>query len=142
MNVKRYILATICVCLFLACFDWLWYGHYLMDFYTQTSQLWRSYNEINHRNAYIISNFVILAGLITHLYRIYCPNKTWKDGLYFGALIGLLIASREFQVYPYLPVPLKMALLWALGGMLMGLSCGFICHIIFKTSPPKKKTSQ
>jgi len=115
LKIARYLIATLFVGLFLAGFDLFWYGRFLIDFYTQTNTIWRSQTYMNGFYPYIISNFIAFSLLITFLYTSTIKEKGLKGGIYFGFITGLFIAIREFQAYPYLPVPLIMAVYWSIG---------------------------
>jgi hypothetical protein len=134
--VKKVFVTTLVIFAVLFGFEWLFHGVFMKPAYEATASLWRPEEEMMSMMHICIIRKFFMALAIASLYGFACKNNAScdtscnKTGLRFGLMIGILMAANEFGVYAYLPIPLDMAISWALGwlilGTLIGLTLAFL----------------
>jgi hypothetical protein len=132
MNCKRFVLTAVISVAFLFGFDYWWHNILLMSQYEATSSLWRSKEEMGQLCHWGMLSTAAIAIILTYVYTLSCKNKGMCEGIKFGIVIGFLLVIISFSMYPYLPIPIKLAGFWALGSFLHGLGLGVICGVCYK----------
>ena len=132
MNMKRFMLAFVATFIFVFLFEGLWHGVLMVPLYEATAEVWRPPAESSM--AFLMLGQLLYSLLIAYIFtRNYRANGI-VEGLRFGLLMGLLVASIQVGTYSYLPIPLSIALLWVLAEVLKGLGAGAILAVIYKES--------
>lgn len=131
-HLKFYIVTVLFVFAYMFVFDFFWHGLLLKDLYQQTSSVWRDAAEMQSLIPWAIAKQALLACGLAFLFTQNYEHKGLAEGLRFGLIIGVIMTAVNFGMYPYLPIPLVLAGLWALGGFLFGIGLGFVCAIFYK----------
>ncbi|MDJ0626184.1 MAG: hypothetical protein QNJ31_07455 [Candidatus Caenarcaniphilales bacterium] len=130
MKIKNLLVSTIVVFIFIFIFEFLFHGILLKDLYLQTSNLWRTENEMQQYFPWAIICQIIGALIISLIYLQKHENKGWTEGLRFGAIIGSLLGVTVFGFYAYMPIPLILASAWLVGSLIEVTSVGIILSLI------------
>lgn len=112
MNTKRFFIASVCAFVFVFIYEFIVHGVLMMDLYQQTSDVWRPQEESN-MVIMLLSQF-LFAVAVAFFYPIVGLDTDCKKGIPFGIGLGLVMATPQIASYCYLPIPLKISLLWAL----------------------------
>jgi hypothetical protein len=134
MNMKKFILATIGVFVFI--FEMLWHGFLMKDMYEATMSIWRPEEESDMR--FIFASQFLFSIMLVYIYTIIGKHITCKRGMVFGLFAGLLMAMPELGTYCYLPIPLSISLMWMLATLLKGLGSGIVVAAIYKEQSSTK----
>lgn len=117
---------------FIFIYDYILHNKILMDVYAQTSDLWRTPEEMqSHYTFMLLVNFLI-AFLTAAIYGKGHEGKGIAEGLRFGLLIGLFIGVMNAAAYTWLPISSGLAQAWFLGGLVKGLGLGILYSLIYK----------
>jgi MFS family permease len=133
MNVKRYVMAALAAFVFLQAFEFLWHGLLLHDlYYEPTKQLWRPESEMGAFFPVAVAVGLLFAAVVAFIFTRHYENRGPGEGLRFGLYIGLLIGLVMFGFYPYLPIPLGLAVLWFVGGVIEGVGMGLVLALVYR----------
>ena len=132
MNIKRYGLAAVAVFAFMFAFEFFWHGILLHDQYEATKALWRSEQDFEAFFPLAIAVTVVLALLISFIFTRHYESCGLGEGVRFGVMLGLLMGVLQFGIYPYLPIPLGLAVSWFLGATLEGIGIGIVLALIYR----------
>lgn len=132
MNKKSFALTVVLAFVALFVFDFLWHSKLLCDLYKETAHLWRPPETMQEFFPIATLNQFLTALFLCFIYVCGHEGKGITEGLRFGAIIGLLMGVMQMGLYPYMPIPLVLALLWFLGGLLEGLVIGIVCSLVYK----------
>lgn len=129
MDMKRFVIAGIAVFVFVFLYEFFVHGVLLADFYQQTAALWRPEEETN-MGIMLLSQ--LLFGLaVAFFYPIVGPDSDCKKAIPFGVGLGLVMATPEIASYAYLPIPIKLSLLWSLATFIKALGSAVIVSKIY-----------
>jgi hypothetical protein len=112
-------------------FDWVYHGVLLMPLYVQTAFLWRPMAEIQAMMPWNTVQQLLLAAVLSFLFSRHYEGKGLREGVRFGLYVGALMGVLHLGAYAYLPMPLSLALLWTLGGVLQGIWVGVILAFVY-----------
>lgn len=130
MNMKRFMLAFVVTFAFVFLFEGLWHGVMMVPMYEATSEVWRPPAESSM--AFLILGQLLYALLISYVFTRNYEAGGIAEGLRFGLLMGLLVASIQVGTYSYLPIPVSITLLWVLAEVIKGLGAGAILALVYK----------
>lgn len=130
MNTKRLIFAIIGAFIFVVAFEMLWHGFLMKGLYEATASVWRPEEE--HEMIYMFASQFLFAAVVAFIYTKIGRHIPCKRGIAFGFFVGLILAMPELGSYCYLPIPMSIALLWMLAGLLKGLGTGMAVAAIYK----------
>ena len=128
----RFIPAFLATFVFIAVFEYVVHGVWLLDHYNQTPQLWRSLEDMQQ---YFVFGFIIqalTAFIIGLIYTRNYENKGPAEGLRFGLLLGLLIGVGSAAAYGWMPISQTLATLWFFTGLAKGIGSGVVFGLIYR----------
>jgi hypothetical protein len=132
VNIKRYIVATIALFLFIFLYEGIVHGYLLLGEYLQTSTIWRDFDQMETdlplAMCFQFALSAWLAFVFTQIYEEGGLRKGVLFGIYFGVFAGILTASW----YLWLPVPAKLGLSWFVSSILEGLGGGLVLGSIYR----------
>ncbi len=130
MNIKRFIIASISVFVFVLAYDWLFHGVFLRGLYEQTKEIWRPEGE--SYMGFMLLSQICFSFMLTFIFTKGFEGKGIGEGVRFGLLIGLLLASIQIGAYAHLPIPLSLAFGWIVAEFLKGLGAGVVASMTYK----------
>jgi len=118
INIPRFIIATLAGFIFVFGLDYIVHQNLLTDLYDITSSFWRAPESMQSIFPYIFTrNF---------------EGKGIKEGIRFGMPFGLLFALFMGSSYLWMPIPLELALSWAISGLATGFGLGIIFSLTYR----------
>ena len=129
MDMKRFLFAAIGAFVFVFLYEFLVHGYLLMSLYEQTASVWRPQEESNM--AVMIISQCLFGMAVAFFYPIVGPDTECKKGIPFGIGLGLVMAMPQIATYSYLPIPLKLSLLWMIIEFIKGFGSAFIVSKIY-----------
>lgn len=133
MNIKRYVLSVIVAFAFLFAFEYVWHTQVLMNDYEATRSLWRAEDQMFALFHWSLITQALTAMIISFIFTLNYEGKGILEGIRFGGIFGFLLGILMFGMYPYMPIPFNLALMWFVGGLLQGLGIGIICSVCYKS---------
>ncbi len=130
MNVKRFIISSIAVFVFVFLFEWLAHGVILKGIYDQTAQLWRP--EVEHKMVYLFLSQICFSVIAVFIFTRNYEGKGIGEGLRYGLYVGLVLGSVQLATYSFMPIPLVLMLGWVAAGMLKGLGSGVVSSLVYR----------
>ncbi len=133
MTMKRWLAAVAAVAGVLFVTDFVIHGVLMKSAYEATASVWRPMAEMQALMWTMWVMYLIDAAILPVLYlKGFEPQKARVgQGLRFGALIGLLMASgMSLGTYFMVPIPVSMAVGWFVGGMVQCLLAGVVIALI------------
>lgn len=118
--------------IFIFIFEFVWHGIILIDFYTNTPNLWRSSIDMPYYAKFAFLTQISLAFLLTFIYSQNYHDNNLATTLKFGFFAGLLIAIVQTAPFAYMPIPGELAFLWFIGSMIQILGVSLIIASILK----------
>ena len=132
MNKSRFLLSVLIGFVFVFIFEFVFHGVLLGDMYEQTADIWRTEEEMQSFFHWALLSqlvFVVaLAFIFTRNYEAKGIGEGARFGLMFGAFVGVL----QFGMYPYLPIPFILAVLWCVGAVLEMVGLGVVFSLLYK----------
>ncbi len=130
MNMKKFALAVIGSFAFVVAFDMFWHAYLMKGMYDATISVWRPESEYNMAVMFV-SQFLFAVAFVFAFSKLN-QHLPCKKGIMFGLIFGLVLAMPDLGAYCYLPIPLKISLLWMLASILKcvgsGVVIAFICR--------------
>jgi len=130
MNVKKIILATVCLAVLLFAMDFLIHGHLLMEQYKATATLWRPMEEMNPATMGLTT--LIFALIYVFFFSSMVNPKNIAQGLKFGFWFGLAGGFSLFCVSTYMPIPMTIACAWFAAALIESVVGGALVGFIMK----------
>ncbi|MBT5954725.1 hypothetical protein HOG98_08395 [bacterium] len=128
---KQRLIATALISVAWSALDFLFHGVLLMGEYTATASLWRPVAEMKNGMMTLVT---VLTALVFVL--IYCQlikEKTMKNGIKLGGFIGLLVGiGMSLGTYSYMPITIKIAVVWFIAVMVKYIVSGAITGYLVK----------
>jgi len=132
MNLKRYLIATFALFVFIFLYEWLVHDIILMGMYKDTQNVWRDFSEMNAQLPLgMCVQFVLSAWAAFAFSKLYKDGGI-KNGLRFGLFFGVFGAILTSSWYLWLPVPLKLGMSWFINGIVEGLGGGYILGLVYR----------
>ena len=129
---KRMLLATIAVFITWSILDFIIHGVLLQSTYEATASLWRPEEEIKFLFAYAITFASNIFFVCTYGHLV--TEKSLASGIKFGVGIGLAAGILlGLGSYPYMPIPLMLAISWFVATLVQFIAAGAITGAIVKS---------
>src|SRR5215813_7153997 len=131
---KQIIWAVLAILVAWLILDFLLHRLLLRSVYEASANLWRPMDQMNIPLVYVvmltlITSFVLIYGFLVE-------PKSLASGVKFGVLFGLAISiSAGFGTYIHMPIPLRLAWSWFLGGWVKAIMAGAIVGVLIKQNP-------
>ena len=135
MNIKKYLLSSVAVFLFLSLFGWFYHGMLLKDLYMQTMQYWRPEAEMKSLMPFVYLGHILFALLFCCIYTkgLEAGKSGLGQGLRYGFFIGLLLhLPMTVAHHAYLPYPTQLLVAWLVGGVIETTVAGMIVGKIYQ----------
>lgn len=132
MNMKRFVLAGIAAFVFVFLYEFLVHGVLMFDQYQQTASVWRPQDESN-MVVMLLSQF-LFGMAVAFFYPIVGPDNECKKAIPFGVGLGLVMAMPTLATYCYLPIPIKISLLWMLIDFVKAFVAVYIVSKIYNSN--------
>jgi len=130
MNKLRYGLASLAVFIFVAVFEGIFHGKFLVGIYAQTAELWRPAGEMN--TPVIVFAQLMFSFVFGFIFTKGYENKGIMEGVRYGILIGLLAIPCHLVSYAVQPLPIQLAILWSVGGLIEMILAGAILAAVYR----------
>jgi len=132
--VKQIIWASLAIFITWLLLDLLLHKLLLRPAYDASANLWRPMDKLNIPLIYFV--MLVLIGTFVLIYSFLIEQKSLAVGIKFGVLFGLALSvSAGFGTYIHMPIPLRLAWGWFLGGLVKAVSAGAIVGLLIKRSP-------
>ncbi|MEM7618192.1 MAG: hypothetical protein AAF244_02295 [Pseudomonadota bacterium] len=132
MNCKRYALSVIAGFIFVFVFEYMLHGNLLMGLYEQTSNLWRSTEEMEKYAPFMGLVQFLTVVILAFIFTCNFENKGVTEGARFGLLIGLLFGVGMIGMYAYMPIPMALAVAWFIGTLIEMTALGIVFSLTCK----------
>ena len=133
MDTKKYLLTALAAFGFVFIFEFVVHGVLLKDMYVETAHLWRTEEE--SKMQFITLGQIVYALATAFLFTKICDTEYFKNnGLRYGLLLGILMASPTIASYCYMPVPLALWLSWVATELVKGLGTGIVIALIYSSA--------
>jgi len=129
MNMKRFMIAAVCAFAFVFIYEFIVHGILLKDMYNQTADIWRPQSEANM--PIMLLSQVLFGLAVAFFYPIVGPDTDCKKAIPFGVGLGLVMAAPQIASFCYLPIPMKLSLLWMLTEFFKAFGTVFIVARIY-----------
>ncbi len=131
MNTKRFLFASLAVCVAAIALDFLIHAVILKGAYEATKSVWRQDMESKVWIFWLI-NFIV-AFPFTYLFANRYEGKGIFEGARYGAIMGVFSAvPMAYGMYTMLPVPYSMAAEWFVYGMIEAILLGVVVSLVYK----------
>lgn len=136
----RVILGAIVLFLFFWAYDYVVHAKLLMAQYEATAKLWRTEAAMQERALWCMGKTAVYALIISAFYSCWRSRITvgaiggchcpYRQSMFFGLWVGLLLGIQQAVFYVYLPIPGKLALCWLAAEAVKGLAMGLILELL------------
>ena len=128
MNVKRYLIATVALFVFLCLYGMLVHGMLLSGMYEASAQIWRDYTEMQALAPFRFIFQIVLAAWAVLAFSQFYKKGGVKHGLLFGLFFGVFAGILAAMKYLWLPISgalcvswfIANTVEWVLGGLILG----------------------
>jgi hypothetical protein len=132
MPVKKILISSLIIFVFVFFFEALLHGFLLRGIYESTAQLWRPYEEMKAFFPYSLTIQLGFSVIISLFYAVIIKEKTMKNALSFGAFLGLLFGWTQLGLYAYMPIPFMLAQAWFFGVFLESVVIGGVLGLVYR----------
>jgi hypothetical protein len=130
MNSKKFGLAALAAFGFVFAFEFVVHGVLLKGMYVETAHLWRT--EEDSKMLFITMGQIVFALVAAFFFTKICDTEFFKNnGLRYGLMLGLILASPTIAAYCYMPVPLALWMSWVGAETLKGLGAGIVITFVY-----------
>jgi len=129
--VKQIVWSSLAILITWLSFDLLLHRLLLKSIYDASANFWRPMDKLNIPLIYFV--MFVLVGTFVLIYGFLIEQKSLTVGIKFGALFGLALSiSAGFGTYIHMPIPLRLAWAWFLGGLIKAILAGVIVGLLIK----------
>ncbi len=132
MNIKRYIIATIALFLFIFIYETVIHSMLLLSLYSKTPTIWRNLTEMKSFVPFNIGVMALLSISLTFIFTRFFKSGGWMNGLRFGFYMGILSGIQAAGAYYYLPISFSLAMVWFVFGVIESTLGGMIIGALYK----------
>lgn len=132
MFLKRFIISSVAVFVFIFVFDIVFHGKLLIELYQDTESLWRSPDEMQEYFEWALLSQMLLAIMCVWIFSRHYENKGLGEGARFGLYVGVFMGVLQFGSYPYMPISFVLAMAWFFGAVIQGLGIGLTLSHIYR----------
>ena len=134
MNYVRLTLAVTAAFFFVFVFEFIYHGILLKPLYEATMNLWRPQDQMMTLMPVALIVQFVFAFIAVVMFAAFAKESGVKQGVRFGALLGLMLGTLQLGIFPYLPIPAELALGWFAGAFIETLGVGVIAGLIYKSA--------
>ncbi|MBT3509894.1 MAG: hypothetical protein HN472_10190 [Nitrospina sp.] len=137
MDTKRFALAVLAVFIFVFLFEFVVHGILLKGMYIETAHLWRA--EEDSKMIFIMLGQILLSLVATFMFTKLHGVEFFNDnGMKFGILIGLILASPTIASYCYMPVPFALWISWVGAELTKGIGAGITISLVYPSDAQRQ----
>ena len=130
MNIKKFLLSTVGVFIFIFGFEYVVHGVLLHDIYASTASMWRPMDEM--KMPFMLLSQIGFATFAVLLFICFNKLEIKKCKFMTGSIFGLVLLSEQIGTYSYLQIPLCLTLAWCLASFVKGFVSWAIAAVIYK----------
>ena len=133
MNIKRYLLASIAVAVFIGVWGWLFHGIFLAHIYGTIAYTWgRPVAEAQTMVGWLVVGYILFG--LSFAYFFTWKNKSGgaKQGLTYGFWVGMMFAATMCFWYVSVPISFSLAVWWFVGGLVELTIAGLLVGLIYQ----------
>ena len=131
MNIKRFLIASIAVFVAFQAMDFIIHGVILMSTYQALQSVWRP--DMMEMMWIMRVGGLVMSFLLVYIFVKGYEGKGILEGVRFGLVTGLLMQGvGSFMSYVMYPLPLMLAVWWALLGTAEFIVVGIIAAAIYR----------
>ncbi len=132
MNWKRFVIACLAVFGLFFLYDWLFHGILLAPSYAETPALWRPKETMMQYMPYMNAGQFFFVVMFCYIFTKGYEGRGIGEGLRYGLLIGLLLATHNLIWYAVQPLSGKLVAAWAVGNTLEAILGGGLLAAIYR----------
>lgn len=132
VNIIRFLATVLAGFAFIFAFDFVIHGNVLKDLYEQTAHLWRTEEEWMAHFPFMLGSQFLIALITAFIFTRNYEGTGISEGVRFGSMLGALFAVMMSMSYAWMPIPLLLAIYWAMAGLMQGLGLGIIFALIYR----------
>jgi hypothetical protein len=132
MNIKRYVLATLAMFIFVFLYEWLVHGVILMSVYEETPKVWRDFSEMSSKMPLAMGLQFLFSAWCAFVFTQFYPNGGLNEGIRFGIYFGVFAGILTASWYLWLPIAAKLGWSWFISGVVEGIGSGCILGLIYR----------
>ncbi len=132
VNIIRFLVAVIVGFVFVFGFDFVFHALLLEDQYKETAHLWRPQETMEMFFPVAMASQLAYVTAMALVFTRNYEGKGIGEGFRFGILIGILMGVAQFGIYPYMPIPLTLALAWLAGTLVQCTVLGVIFSLLYR----------
>ena len=114
------------------CYDWLIHGVVLEHLYMETSEFWRTSEDMESHRHWMVLGQAIFAFLFSYVFTKGYENRGIGEGARYGWWIGLLFAAPNLIMYAVQPLPPILFVGWSVGLLVELTIAGMIVAAIYR----------
>ena len=132
VNLKRFWITTVGMFAWIFASDLVIHGWWLSAAYQETSNLWRSPEEMQNFMGWMWGGQFLISVFFSFIFTKGYEGKGWAEGARYGLLMGLFSVSQLFINFAVTPLPSTIFWSWVWAGMVQSVLGGMICSWIYK----------
>ena len=132
MNIKRFLLATLVVFIFIVFFEWIFHGIILGEMYLTSQTLWRTEEAMQAHFIWLVIGQLLFTVMFCFIFTRGYADKGWLEGLRYGVYVTLLLAGPQLILYAMQPIPRILMFYWLMGGLVEMMIAGILIALIYR----------
>jgi hypothetical protein len=132
MNIRRYLVSTLALFIFIFLYELLMHGFVLLSLYETTPNVWRDFAEMEAKMPLAMCFQLALSAWSAFVFAQLYKEGGIKNGLIFGLFFGVFAGILTASWYLWLPVSAELGLSWLISGIVEGLGGGLILGSIYR----------
>jgi hypothetical protein len=133
MTIKKYVLAVVSVFIILLGVDFFFDSVILRSVSNSLGNVWRPDSERWLEPCLYLASAIIFVYLFNLVYKQTGILESIAIGVLFGLLLSGIQSFKQFALYP---IPLMLAVLWSLEGLIQYMLAGVVSALFSKRSTP------
>ncbi len=132
MNIKRFLLATLAIFVFVSFYEFMVHGVLLKKIYEETPNVWRTMNDMKANMPLAMGLRFALCAWVTFVFTQIFPNGGISSGLLFGLYLGVFAGILAASSYVWLPISAELGWSWFTNAATEWLCAGLIVGFIYR----------
>lgn len=138
MDTKKFVAASLAVFVVSSVLNYICHGVLLQGAYQATAEVWRPEADMNSKMPLMWATGLLISFLFVFIYSKGYEGKGIMEGVRYGLWIGLLMSiPMAFNSFVTLPVPVSLAMQWAVYGLIQYIIMGIVTAAIYKPAMAK-----
>ena len=132
MDIKKCLLASLPVFVFIFAFEWVFHGVIMKESYLQTAYLWRSQQDMPLYLPWMIAGQLLFSFIFTIIFAKGYENKGIAEGIRYGMLMAMLFTASLLIGYAVTPYPADMMAAWIIALLVELPAAGVLLSFLYK----------